>query len=168
MVGWHHQLNRHAFTKAAPSRGRRVSALSAGDAQSLWPVVSLRTCCLDSKKRGRERSLSPMHLSSRFTYGPPLQNHDLAFHSLACHTHRASLEYPLFFSPSRKIQPILRRPAEALPPLGSPSDLQAGLDSLSSTTPMHSGSQSVVPGSAASISKFLPSTPDLLNQNLYF
>ena len=30
----------------------------------------------------------------------------------------------------------LRRPAEPLPPLGSPSDLQAGLDGLSSMTPM--------------------------------
>lgn len=50
----------HLPTKAAPSRGRRVSALSAGDAQSLWPVVSLRTGCLDSKeKREGEREACP-------------------------------------------------------------------------------------------------------------
>lgn len=76
--------------------------------------------------KGTGICFQPLHLSSRFTYGPPLQNHDLAFHSLPCHTHHASLECPLFFSPSRKIQPILRRPAEALPPLGSPSDLKLG------------------------------------------
>ena len=112
------------------------------------------------------RNLLSVFASSCFTHRPPFQNHDLAFHSLPCHTHRTSLECPLFFSPSRKIQPILRRPAELLPLLGSPADLQAELDGLSSMTPMHSGSQSVVPGSAASISKFLPSTPDLLNHSL--
>lgn len=43
-----------------PTKGRRVSALSAGDAQSLWLVVSLRTCCLDLKeKREGEREACP-------------------------------------------------------------------------------------------------------------